>query len=118
MRTPALWDPLSPTMSLPTLEATRVLDSEVREGESTSESVPVTSDSTAAPNHDEPVVTRQELGSYYCVYHYMFCSAFAKSLTASFQYITLEITCVQLVLLVIDSSAKSCVQHSGTRTTG
>ena len=94
MRTLALWDPLSPTMSLPTLEATPVLDSEVREGESTSESVPVTSDSTAAPNHDEPIVTRRELGSYYRMYHYMFCSAFAKSLTTSFQYFTLEITWV------------------------
>jgi hypothetical protein len=87
-------------MSLPTLEATRV--PEVRKGESASESVPVTSDSAAAANHhDEPVVTRRELGSYCRVYHHMVCSVFARSLTASFQYTTLGITCVWLVLLVI-----------------
>ncbi|KAN0128536.1 Autophagy-related protein 22-like protein [Lactarius tabidus] len=57
-------------MSLPTFEATRALEltlPEVQKGESVSESDPVAT--ITSPKHDEPVVTRRELGSYY-LYHF------------------------------------------------
>ena len=96
-------------MSLPTFEAIhapRIDLPEVREGESASESVPVAL--LAASRHDEPVVTRRELGSYYRVYQFMFCFVFARSLTASLQYITLGITYVLPFLLVIQRTRFQC----------
>jgi hypothetical protein len=60
-------------MSSHLLEAAPVPDlalPEIRKDESAPETVP------AAPvadlSHDEPVVTRRELWSYYCAYHYIF----------------------------------------------
>ena len=92
-------------MLSPILEATPVPElalPEVRKDESASESVPMAP--VAAPSYDEPVVTRRELWSYYCVYP----SLFAISLTASLQCINLGITYVSLVLLVVQSTGFGC----------
>jgi hypothetical protein len=59
--------------SLPTLEATLVTELDLPEAlndGSVSESLPVAP--VSAPSHDEPVVTRRERWSYYCVYHASF----------------------------------------------
>jgi hypothetical protein len=66
-------------MSLPTFEATHALEltlPEVQKGESVSESDPVAT--ITSPKHDEPVVTRRELGSYYRVYHSMLFVWFSR----------------------------------------
>ena len=60
-------------MSLPTPKATFVPElvlPEVWNHGSASESLPVAP--VSAPSHDEPIVTRRELWSYYCVYHISF----------------------------------------------
>lgn len=61
-------------MSPRLLEATLVPEvalPEVLKDESAPESVPV--GPVADLSHDEPVVTRRELWSYYRAYHYLFC---------------------------------------------
>jgi hypothetical protein len=61
-------------MSLPTPEPTLVpelaLPEVQNDGSASAESFPVAP--AYAPSHDEPVVTRRELWSYYCVYHTSF----------------------------------------------
>lgn len=47
---------------------------EIRKAENASDSIPAT---PAAPSHDEPVVTRRELWSYYRVYRHCVFSHFA-----------------------------------------
>ena len=95
--------PLLP-MSLHTLEAKTASNDilpEILKDESTT--VPVTL--VTAQCGDEPVVTRRELLSYYCVYHRTIVDVFvAILLTSSLQYFTLGTTYVPLVLFVIQTT--------------
>jgi hypothetical protein len=109
-------------MSLPTFEANTVSDDilpEILKDESTT--IPVTP--VTAQCGDEPVVTRRELWSYFCVYHCTIVDFFvAISLTSSLQYITLGTTYAlpisvcypdhEVLVLILDS----CVQCTGPRT--
>jgi hypothetical protein len=68
-------------MSPHSIEATPVPDlalPEIRKDESAPESVPAVP--VADLSHDEPVVTRRELWSYYCVYHYIYLCLLTVSL--------------------------------------
>jgi hypothetical protein len=94
---------------LPALEASpvsEVIPPEIQKDEDVSVSV-----TPVAPQsyHDEPVVTRRELWSYYCVYHYIFLHCLLQRLlTYSLQCIHLEITYVSLscsISRACDSSA-------------
>ena len=91
-------------MSLPTLEAKTASDDilpEIQKDESPT--IPVTA--VTAQCGDEPVVTRRELWSYYCVYHCTIVDLFiAISLTSSLQYFTPGTTYVPLVLFVIQTT--------------
>ena len=92
-------------MSLPTLEAKTASDDilpEIQKDESPT--IPVTP--VTAQCVDEPVVTRRELWSYYCVYHCTIFDLFiAISLTSSLQYFTPGTTYVPLVLFVIQTTS-------------
>ena len=95
-------------MSLPTLEGNTASDDilpEILKDESTT----ITDTPVTAQYGDEPVVTRRELWSYYCVYHCTIVDIFvAISLTSSLQYITLGTPYVPLVLFVIQTTRFSC----------